>query len=130
MVAEALQRVPGRDDGHHDEPAAQHVQEPAHPAAATAAAPHRPSAPGLRPAPPSCAPIGCGRAAPCARHAAARAASANRRPPGAGPDPAPSLPIARRGGSAARARYGGRDGAGGARAVRAGRGGAGRRRLL
>lgn len=75
VVAEALQRVPGGDDGHHDEPAAQHVQEAAHPAAASAAAaaPRGAPAPGLRPAPPSCSPIGCGRTAPRARHAGARA---------------------------------------------------------
>lgn len=126
VVAEALQRVPGGDDRHHDEPAAQHVQEAAHPAAAAAAtaaaAPRRAPAPGLRPAPPSCAPIGCGCVAPRARHEAARATSANRRPLRAGPGPAPTLPVARGGGSVARARWSGRDGAGGARAVRAGRG--------
>lgn len=70
VIAEALQGIPGGDDRHHHQPAAQHVQEPAHPPGRLELRPPGPgrvparyrrrSRGGTRapPAPPPSAPIG------------------------------------------------------------------------
>lgn len=117
VVAEALQGVPGGDDRHHHQPAAQHVQEPAHPPGRHEACPqgpgrgHRPASPAAgralppgrlpHPAlpPPAPAahdavstPIGHGRAAPSTHHADVRASAANRIPRRQGGGPAPPWP--------------------------------------
>lgn len=58
VVAEALQGVPGRDDGHHEQPAAQHAEEPAHPAARPTGGALSSRSPRGPTPPPSRAPIG------------------------------------------------------------------------
>lgn len=91
VVAEALQGVPGGDDRHHHQPAAQHVQEPAHPAGRYETCLHEPSPryrpqlsarrhPLLQPPPPASTPAGCGLSTPPARRSDTRASTANRRP--------------------------------------------------